>query len=610
MQTAIRFSALVMVLGAWTAVNAQQQVLGPMGGVGGEARRIEQQASSPATPKRDAVPDQPAPPKIKEAAVTAGAAGPVWDVQNVKVAGDVAFAERQKVKQELEGLLADGGPKSQQQIQEALRQIFGRMIDRGFYLARVSLMPKNTYDPATKTLSVLVEEGLFGDVKVQFEGREDGRWFSRDQLVGKFKDMQSGQTFNYKTLYDTLSEVNAHPDLTLDSKISVRKPIEGQGDDRRVVRYADIDLTVKESMPLHAIFDVNNYGIEAIDEWQTSLTLQYLNLTKADDVLTISPAMSLDASLVSLAGSYMRPHHIWKGGATTLYAGWSDLDTDDIVPNIDLEGNGWFLGLVHSYTLLKNDDHLVSLSGGIVYRYIEDQFSAFSTELQERNVSVLPLSIALSYSARRADFLRGRNFATVQGVYNVSAGGDNDLEDMWVGAEDNYWIGRLQLARLQPLFGSLDNMQRQVHQWILFLKAEGQYTSSPLIPAEKLSLGGYNTVRGYQTKGYLGDNGVYGTIELRTPILLDLFSKTFGRETQKNPLDRLQFVTFTDFGFLEFEDPLPGVDESETLMSVGAGLRLAVTQYSQLRLDVGVPVVSASGEDDSSEYYLDWQLQF
>jgi len=131
-----------------------------------------------------------------------------------------------------------------------------------------------------------------------------------------------------------------------------------------------------------------------------------------------------------------------------------------------------------------------------------------------------------------------------------------------------------------------------------------------LIPAEKLSLGGYNTVRGYQTKGYLGDNGVYGTIELRTPILLDLFSKTFGRETQKNPLDRLQFVTFTDFGFLEFEDPLPGVDESETLMSVGAGLRLAVTQYSQLRLDVGVPVVSASGEDDSSEYYLDWQLQF
>jgi len=69
-------------------------------------------------------------------------------------------------------------------------------------------------------------------------------------------------------------------------------------------------------------------------------------------------------------------------------------------------------------------------------------------------------------------------------------------------------------------------------------------------------------------------------------------------------------VAFTDFGFIEFIDPLPGVDDNETLLSVGAGVRLAVTQYSQFRLDVGVPVASASGDDDSSEYYLDWQLQF
>jgi len=590
---------------------AQQEVLGPMSGVGGEARRVEQQALSTARPvaaprNAGAVPPPPAP----SANGNGKEAGPAWVISAINLTGDLTFAAKMNVKAELEAGLVGTEPRTQQAVHETLRKIFSKFIDKGYYLARVSL-PRNPYSEQAKTLTVFVEEGLFGNVKIRFaDGREDGRWFSHDQIARKFKDLVPGQTFNYKLLYDDLSEVNSHPDLTIDTKIAVRKPLEGEGDSRRVVRYADLDLTAKESLPFHAVLDFNNYGMEAIDEWQTSLTLQYLNLTKADDVLTVSPAMSLDSSLMSLAGSYMRPHDIWKGGATTVYGGWSDLSTDEIVPNIDLEGTGWFMGLVHSYKLWDDEDRLVSLSAGIVYRYIEDQFSAFNTSLQERDVSVLPLSVALSYSERRADAFYGRNFATLQGIYNLMAGGDNDLEDMWVGADDNYMIGRLQLARLQPLFGSLDSMQRQVHQWILFLKAEGQYASTPLIPAEKLALGGFNTVRGYQTKGYLGDNGVYGTAELRSPILLDMISSTVGRHPTSTPLDRLQFVAFTDFGLLEFIDPLPGVDENETLLSAGAGVRLAMTKYSQLRFDVGVPLASASGDDDSSEYYLDWQLQF
>jgi len=588
-----------------------QEVLGPMGGVGGEARRVEQKALAPAAPpvaaNKPAVGVLPAPQLPAEAGAEAG---PAWVIRAITLTGDLVFAEKMGVKAALETALAGPEPKSRLAVQEALRNVFSSFIDEGYYLARVSL-PRNPYNEQTQTLTVFVEEGLFGKVRINFASdRDDGRWFSREQIARRFKNIVPGETFNYKLLYNDLYEVNAHPDLTLDTKIAVRKPLEGEGDARRVVRYADLDLTVKESVPFHAVFDLNNHGIESIDEWQASLTLQYLNLTKADDVLTFSPAMSLDSSLISMAGSYMRPHDLWKGGATTVYGGWSDLDSEDIVPNIDLEGTGWFLGVVQSYTLLDDEDRLIALSAGIVYRYIEDQFSAFNTSLQQRDVAVLPLSIALSYSARRADAFRGRNFATLQGIYNLMASGGNDLEDMWVGAEDNYLIGRLQVARLQPLFGSLDNMQRQVHQWILFLKAEGQYASCPLIPAEKLALGGFNTVRGYQTKGYLGDNGVYGTVELRTPILLDLVSNTFGRKSGSTPLDRLQFVAFTDFGFLEFIDPLPGVDANETLLSVGAGVRLAVTKYSQLRFDVGVPVASASGDDDSSEYYLDWQLQF
>ena len=609
-----RFGLLLLGIASVSRLLAQEG-LGPMGGVGGTQRQIENQALSPAVPAASADKStagalvEPKPPAESAAAADAGS---VWTIGAVALTGDLAFADKMGVKAMLASALVGSEPKSRQKVQEALREIFRKFIKNGYYLARVTL-PRNPYNEDNKTLTVFVEAGLFGDIKINFEGsRSDGRWFSREQIARRLKEIAKGEPFNYQKLYRELSDINAHPDLTLNTKITVRKPIEGEGDDRRVVRYADLDFTVKESIPLHAIFDVNNYGTKSINEWQASVTLQYLNLTKADDVLTFNPAMSLDSSLTSLAGSYMRPHNSWKGGATTVYGGWTDMNTQDVVPNIDLVGTGWFMGLVRSYTLIDSEDSLVSLSAGIVYRYIEDQESVYKSAQPSRDSTVLPLSIALSYSARKPDFLHGRNFATVQAIYNLATGGSSTLQEWQTGTDNNYKIGRLQLARLQPLFGTLDSMERQVHQWVLYMKVEGQYASCPLIPAEKLALGGHNTLRGYTTMGYMGDNGLYGTLELRTPILLDMVSNAFGRKTARNPLDRIQFVVFTDAGYLETIDAPAGREDSQLLASVGAGVRLAVTEYSQLRLDVGVPVSSPSGmvEDNSSAYYLDWQLQF
>lgn len=603
----------VLVLGAFgSLLFAAEEVLGPMGGVGGIQRQAESRVDSPApiVGSSGASAGLLAAPSLPADTAKKVEAGESWVIRAIAIKGDLAFAEKAGAKALLEAALVGEQPKDQQAVQDALRKLFKTFLEKKYYLARATL-PQNPYDAQTQTLTVFVEAGLFGDVRIKFEnGSDEGRWFSREQIAKRLKELKKGDTFEYQKLYDVLSAINAHPDLTLDTQLKVRKPVEASGDERRVVRYADLDFTVKESLPLHAALDINNYGTESVDNWQAALTLQYLNLTKADDVLTFSPAMSLDSSLRSLAGSYMRPHDQYKGGATTLYGGWSDLDCQDIVPNVDLVGTGWFVGLVRSYTLIEDEDRLISLSAGIVYRYIEDQFSAFNTTLQHRDITVMPLSVALSYSARRADAFRGRNFATIQGIYNLAVGGGNEMEDMRVGADDHYLIGRLQLARLQPVFGSLDSMERQINQWIVFLKAEGQYAACPLIPAEELALGGHDTVRGYVTKGYFGDNGAYGTAELRTPILLDFFSNTFGRKATRNPLDRIQFVVFSDAGYVETIDPRPGAKDSETLVSVGAGARLAVTQHSQLRLDVGVPVTSASGDDKSSEYYLDWQVQF
>lgn len=599
----------------FVAITALSEGLEPMAGTGGVMRDAERRV----TAQPPAKPGKTLPRVAPEAAVDSDAIDKMAKAAEKKVIGPIAqihvhgsteFARREEIGNKLLEALGGGVDRTVGDVTAAFSSIRQELLKKGYYLVRISFARKNTYIPSEKALSVVVDEGRFGGVTVRFDDEDDGTWYSREQILRRFKKIKEGDTFDYGLLRGALFDANSHPDITIDTEISVRKPIEGEGDDRRITRYADLMLDVRERFPLHLVWEVNNYGMEEVEEWQSTFTAQYLNLTKHDDVLTISPSMSFGAELVSVAASYLLPHDWWLGGNTTVYGGWSMLDVDNIVPRLDLEGTGWFVGLQHSENLYDSERHLWALSAGVLYRYIEDQYTVLGYSLEERGASILPLSLALSYTGRKADFFGGRNFATLQALYNVMTAGDQ-LDEIWTDAEENYWLFRWQLARLQPLFGWYsEETDSDLHQWMLFLKLEGQYTADTLIPVEKLSLGGYNCMRGYRTRGYLGDYGVYGTVELRTPILVDAFSACFGDRTDKTPIDRLQFLGFCDYGYTAYNDLPSGYDDDEFLLSAGVGARLAVTKHTQIRCDFAVPLNDTDGDDDDFEVYLSVQLQY
>ena len=609
-------SYMPVVLGALVAASAYaEEGLEPMAGTGGPMRDAERRALAPAIPKAEKkVPSLNVAEKASAPSPSAESDKVLGPIEAVKVNGSKEFAEREGLANRILDALGEGD-KTLADVQAAIAEVRGDYMKRGFYLMRISVARNGAYDAKTKTLSILVDEGRFGKLTISFdadgEKADDGLWFSRRQIASRFREIEEGDTFDYSRLRGLLFDANANPDLTIDTSIDVRKPIEGEGADRRISRYADVSLDVRESFPFHIVWEINNYGMEEINEWQTSLTAQYLNLTKHDDVLTVSPSMSLGGEMCSIAGSYMLPHDYWLGGATTLYGGYSYLDVSDIVPRLDLEGTGYFVGLQHTENIYNTEKHLLAVSAGVLWRYIEDQYTALRYSLNERQASIVPLSIALSYTAKKADFLGGRNFATIQGVYNIMNGGDS-LDEMWTDAEENYGIVRGQLARLQPLFGWYSpETDSELHQWILFMKVEGQYTADTLIPVEKLSLGGHNCLRGYTTRGYLGDYGVYGTFELRTPILVDTFSSLFGDRTNKKPIDRLQLLSFCDWGITQYNDLPSTYDDNKFLASFGLGFRFALTQYSQIRGDVAVPMINGDNdEDEDCEFYLGIQLQY
>ena len=507
----------------------------------------------------------------------------------------------------------------------------------GYYLCRVT---PGEQHPAEKKVDYKVNWGHIRNVQIGFRemswfGKElqpgdatpDGRWFDKEQIRYRYlHEVASSNVFNYNVLYDRFYQLNAHPDLTTKITLDLPQNDDDWSDDDRAL---DVDVEVHERMPLHFVFDVDNNGTDASDNWMGRLTAQYLNLTKHDDVLTFNYQNSLQdlKALGGLAGSYYLPHTFGtsRDFGATLYGGWTDVDSEDVVPDIDIVGSGWFAGFQESATLLDSAARSLRLSVGVVRRHVKDHLEVTSEgqhyRLEENEVTVMPFSLAMMYSDKKPDALHGLNFATVEVLHNKGDFlGTSDQEEMALqrpAAEADYVILRAQLARLQMLdFGG-----RTAGAPMLFAKASGQWSDGPLIPAEQMGLGGNGSVRGYSTREYLGDHGVAGTLELRSPITLGLFTRKLpswcgatspagsSAKTPDTPIDRLQGVLFADVGYIRIEDPLPGEEEDKTLCSVGFGARLALSEHFQATCDVGFPLEKTS-DSETVCFHFNAQVQF
>lgn len=508
----------------------------------------------------------------------------------------------------------------------------------GYYLCSVQPVATNE---TGKTVDYKVNYGHIRNVMVRFkeqswltkqteggDGRADGRWFSKEQIRYRYlSQVASSNVFNYNMLYDKFYQMNAHPDLTALISLSVPQGADYPADDDRAL---DVDVEVLERMPLHFVLDVDNNGTDASENWMGRLTAQYLNLTKHDDVLTFNYQNSLQdiEALGGLAGSYYLPHRFgtMHDFGATLYGGWTDVDSEDVVPGIDVVGSGWFAGFQESATLVEADARSLRLSLGFVRRYVKDHLEVTSDEghyrLEANEVTVMPFSVAVMYSDKKPDALYGLNFATVEALYNfgdfLGTSDDEEMELQRTGASPDYMILRGQLARLQmlPLGGRTTGVP------MLFAKVSGQWADGPLIPAEEMGLGGAGSVRGYATREYLGDHGVAGTLELRSPIALGFFTRKIpawcGQTTTaakaaaaatEDPADRLQLVLFADAGYIKIDEPLPGEEEDKTLYSVGVGGRLAVSEHFQVSCDVGFPLEETTDSDDACVHFSA-QVQF
>ena len=124
---------------------------------------------------------------------------------------------------------------------------------------------------------------------------------------------------------------------------------------------------------------------------------------------------------------------------------------------------------------------------------------------------------------------------------------------------------------------------------LLLVRTDVQLADRPLVPLEQFGLGGINSVRGYRQDALLTDNGAFTSVELRLPIY---------RQRRQRLL--VQLAPFVDFGTTwnnSSKADNNNTSESNTLASLGLGLRCQLGDYFTARLDWGIPLIDIPSGD-------------
>ncbi len=125
--------------------------------------------------------------------------------------------------------------------------------------------------------------------------------------------------------------------------------------------------------------------------------------------------------------------------------------------------------------------------------------------------------------------------------------------------------------------------------WVMQVRAAGQWASEPLIGNEQFGIGGVNSVRGYHEGEAFGDTGWQMSLEQQTPEL------GLGRIHGSLPL-AIRASVYTDLAEAYLIDP-NGRPGSVELWGTGFGLVASAGPHWQARFLVSVPLIGTSNTE-------------
>ncbi|SFC49510.1 Hemolysin activation/secretion protein [Marinospirillum celere] len=483
------------------------------------------------------------------------------------------------------------------QLERVADKVTNYYRSRGLILAK-AVIPVQTVDEGLVTIQVI--EGKLG--RVLGEGNE---LYSTATLARAFGDLK-GQPVSQAEAESGLLILTDFPGL---AAFGMFQP--GQ-------RVGEADLLIRVPNEDRFNFDLraDNHGSDTTGEYRTRGTLRWNNVTGNADRLTVTAQQSFEP-MNSQFGSL--DYHVilnrqWQAGANLSY---NQFDVGGEFANLDISGNSTSASLYTDRIWLRSRERNFSTRIGINFREAITERNGDSTN--EDRLTYFKISLNYDSVDTRLSGLNYAGLELSQGLNDFlgSMGTSDSSYDLPQGERPSrrgatQSGGRLPFAEGQftKLLAFYSRLQNLTSNSSLLLRTELQYSPDLLVPMEQYAVGGADHLRGFPSSWTMYDSGALLSLEyiLQAPFIGDRQAYDEWRWR-----DLLQFSIFYDHAYGEKNDPFPNEPQGlYQLSSLGMGTRLNLPNQLSSRLQIAVPVIDESDNDDeeSAQVWFDITYHF
>jgi hemolysin activation/secretion protein len=404
-------------------------------------------------------------------------------------------------------------------------------------------------------LQLLVVEGRLGRIEVK--GNE---YFSDESIRSKVR-MEPGDPIRASRLLADVDYLNTNP-------FRYVRPVLGPGEE---VGQTDLTLQTNDRWPYRIYWGWEDTGSRAtrLDRYLYGVNMG--NVGGKDIELGYQFATNHRWDEIGVHSAYLRLP-LPNRDTFAMYGSLACYDARH--DGVDFRGNSWQISPRYIKTLPTWNSYRHEIQFGFDFkRTTNDLKFLHFLELYEGTVDTT--QFVFEYSGSWRDTAGTTSFTSSSfwqpGPWS-SKGQQSDYIQTRAGTDSDYVYTNLSLERIWYLPLDFEFVNRFI----------GQLAGSRLIATEQLGLGGYNTVRGYDEREVNTDAGVMVSLELRTPRVK--LGRLFNRPDMAN---RIQFLTFWDYGQGHNRGTFAGEDQNIELQSVGVGMRYWVGNYLSFRMDYG-----------------------
>lgn len=490
------------------------------------------------TPPQTPTPPAPIPGKVPENIT----------VKRFEVVGSTVFSP-----QELDSVLAPytNKPISFTQLFQARSAITQLYIDRG-YITSGALIPPQTLQGGIVKIQVV--EGSLEAINVTGTRRLQ-QAYVRDRLP-------NSKPLNQKHLLEALQLLQLNP---LIQNISA----ELAAGTRPGTSVLEVQVTEAKTFDTQLVAD--NGRSPSVGSFRRSVQFNEANLLGLGDGLNL--AYSNTDGSDGLDVGYTLPVNSRNG---TISLGYGTTSSTVIEPEFEffgIDGDSRYYQLTLRQPLSQTPSQEFALgltaarSESDISSSVLEDFGLPPAELspgadEEGRTRISALQFFQEWTSRNASEVIAARSQFNLGIGAFNATVNEDAPDSRFFS----WRGQAQWVRLLA------------PETLLLLRADVQLSPDDLVPLEQFGLGGIESVRGYRQDALLTDNGALVSAEFRFPIYRQLRRRLV-----------VQLTPFVDFG-TAWNSGTTNPD-TNTLVSLGLGLRFQLGDRLTARLDWGIPLV-------------------